>query len=221
MVATPIGNMSDMTYRAVEVLRMVDVIVCEDTRVTGKLLRHYEVETKMISYHANSDVGRTDEILWMLQEGKNIALVSDAGTPCVSDPGVQLVQKVYESNLETEVVAVPGASAVTAAVSIAGVSGNQFVFMGFLPHKKGRQTLFAQMNETQRAVVFYESPHRIMKTLQSLAETLEPGRQVVVCRELTKIYEQTVRGSAQEVLGYFTQHENKVRGEFVVVVDSQ
>jgi len=221
IIATPIGNLGDMTYRAVETLKEVDLILCEDTRVTGKLLKHYAIDTKMLSYHANSNLSRTKSILEQLEQGLNMALVSDAGTPTISDPGVQLIQKIVESGIEVEIVAVPGASAITAAMSVAGLAGNQFTFIGFLPHKKGRQTLFAEISEDSRPVIFYESPHRIMKTLTSLADILEGDRQVVICRELTKIYEQTVRGTAVEVLKYFTENEDKVRGEFVVIIDGK
>ena len=225
VVATPIGNLGDMTYRAVEVLKHVDMILCEDTRTTGNLLKHYDIGTKTMSYHANSDSSRTDDIITMFLRGQNLALVSDAGTPCVSDPGVQLIQKinkqVWEPGSQVEIIAVPGPSAVTAAVSIAGISGNQFVFMGFLPHKKGRQTLFNEIAQSERAVVFYESPHRIMKALESLNDVLDNARQVIICRELTKMHEQIVRGTVEEVLRYFVEHENKVRGEFVVVIDGK
>jgi len=221
ITATPIGNMGDMTYRAVETLKNVDLILCEDTRVTGKLLKHYEIETRMLSYHANSNLSRTESILEQLEQGMDMALVSDAGTPTISDPGVQLIQKIVESDLEVDVVSVPGASAITAAMSVAGLAGNQFIFMGFLPHKKGRQTIFNEILNSERPVVFYESPHRIMKTLDSLTEVLESDRQVVICRELTKIYEQTVRGKSAEVAQYFKENEAKVRGEFVVIVDGK
>jgi len=219
ITATPIGNMGDMTYRAVEVLKTVDLILCEDTRVTGKLLKHYGIETRMLSYHANSKLSRTDMILEQLEQGVAMALVSDAGTPTISDPGVQLIQKIVESDLEVNIVAVPGASAITAGLSVAGVSGNQFTFFGFLPHKKGRQTLFEEIRDSSRAAVFYESPHRIMKTLDALVETLGVDKQVIICREITKMHEQVVRGNATEVKSYFTENEDKIRGEFVVIIE--
>ncbi len=212
--------MGDMTYRAVETLKQVDLILCEDTRVTGKLLKHYGIETRMLSYHANSNLSRTDTILEQLGQGIDMALVSDAGTPTISDPGVQLIQKIVESGLEVNVVSVPGASAITSALSVAGVSGNQFTFYGFLPHKKGRQTLFEEIRDSSRAAVFYESPHRIMKTLDALVGILDSDRQVIICRELTKMHEQVVRGSADEVQKYLTDNSDKVRGEFVVIIDN-
>lgn len=219
IIATPIGNMGDMTYRAVQTLKDVDLILCEDTRVTGKLLKHYDIETRMLSYHANSKLSRTDTILEQLGQGIDMALVSDAGTPTISDPGVQLIQKIVESEIEVNIVSVPGASAITSALSVAGVSGNQFTFYGFLPHKKGRQTLFQEMQESKRATVFYESPHRIMKTLYALVDILDTERQVIICRELTKMHEQVVRGTAVVVQQYFMEHPDKVRGEFVVIVE--
>lgn len=207
-----------MTYRAVETLAQVDLILCEDTRVTKKLLDHYDIDTPTLSYHANSKLSRTEEIIARLQSGEDMALVSDAGTPCVSDPGVQLVQEITRLGSDIGIVPIPGASALTALVSVAGLAGNQFTFMGFLPHKKGRQTLFAEIADSSRAVVFYESPHRIEKTLDSLVEVLSDSREVVVGRELTKMHEQIVRGSATEVRDYFADNSDKIRGEFVVAV---
>ena len=221
IVATPIGNLGDMTYRAVETLAEVDLVLCEDTRVTKKLLDHYSINTPTMSYHANSKLSRTDEIISRLQSGENMALVSDAGTPCISDPGVQLLQEITRQDIDVQVVPIPGASALTALVSVAGMSGNQFVFMGFLPHKKGRQTMFAEIADTPRAVVFYESPHRIEKTLDALAEVLDDDREVVIGRELTKMHEQIVRGSATQVRDYFIANPDKVRGEFVVAVSGK
>jgi len=217
LVSTPIGNMSDITLRAIEVLKEVDAILCEDTRVTGKLLKHHAIENKLISYHANSKISRSDEIIDMLKEGKALALVSDAGTPTVSDPGVQLVQIAHENNIE--VVSIPGASAVISALSLSGFAGNQFTFFGFIPHKKGRETLFREIAEHTRISIAYESPHRILKTLTSLVEHLEPSREIVIAREITKLYEQTIKGSAQEVLHYFEENPGKVKGEFVIIIN--
>lgn len=223
IVATPIGNLSDMTFRAVEILKSVDVILCEDTRVTGVLLKHYGITTKTMSYHAQSSDQKSDKILGMVADGETLALVSDAGTPTISDPGVKLVSDLYSHfDLEVEVISIPGATAVTTAVSVAGFAGNQFTFYGFLPHKKGRMKLFQEMLESSRVSVFYESPHRLMKTLTSLREMFEehaPSRKICVARELTKMYEQKVRGTATEVFNYFKEHEEHVRGEFVVVIE--
>jgi 16S rRNA (cytidine1402-2'-O)-methyltransferase len=218
VVATPIGNLGDMSPRAVEVLKNVAIIACEDTRVTKKLLDHFDIQTKTTSYHAQSDDKKEDYILELLREGRDVALVSDAGTPTISDPGSRLVKRVYDELDDVQVVTIPGASAVMSALSISGIPSPQFVFLGFLPHKKGRETLFREIAESQRTIVFYESPHRIEKTLKSLAEGLGEARVVAVARELTKMYEQVVRGSAAEVLTYFQEHSDQVRGEFVVIV---
>lgn len=222
VVATPIGNLGDVTFRAVEILKFVDLILCEDTRVTKRLLDHYDIDAHTMSYHANSKLSKTEKILELLEQGRNLALVSDAGTPTISDPGVQLIQKINESAIagDIEIIAIPGPSAITAALSVAGVSGNEFTFLGFLPHKKGRQTIFNEITDATRAMVFYESPHRIEKTLVSLTECLDDNREVIVCRELTKIYEQIMRGTATQVCTYFQEHPDKVRGEFVVIVNN-
>ena len=239
IVATPIGNMEDMTLRAIRVLKEVDYILCEDTRVTGKLLKHYEIKTKTRRYDAHASENVHERILSDLAEGKHIALVSDAGTPGVSDPGVLLVARARQRGARID--AIPGASALTAAFSIAGITGNSFVFLGFVPHKKGRKTFFQNIAEEERPVIFYESPHRIMKTLESLVEHLSgsevPGEEsgddiankkqsknlpfewkVIVARELTKMFEEMVEGTPEEVLAYFTENTDKVRGEFVVMV---
>lgn len=218
VVATPIGNLGDMTHRAIEVLSRVSVIAAEDTRVTGKLLKHYDIKAPLISYHAQSNDSVRSKIIEQLKQGDSIALVTDAGTPGISDPGSELVHHVRAEGID--VVAVPGASALTAALSIAGIPTNEFTFLGFLPHKKGRQTLFAEIAESERTMVFYESPHRIMKTLTSLSEVL--GEQKVsIFRELTKMHEEVVEGTAVEVLEYFTEQTEHVRGEFVVAVSSK
>lgn len=216
IVATPIGNMEDITLRALRVLKEVDYILCEDTRVTGNLLKHYEIATKTRRYDAHASEKSHEEILNDLELGKHIALVSDAGTPGVSDPGVMLVARAREAGVRID--AIPGASAVTAAFSIAGISGNNFVFLGFVPLKKGRQTFFKTLSEYDMPVMFYEAPHRIMKTLESLTENLSIDRKVVVARELTKMFEEVVTGTPEEVLQYFVDHSDHVRGEFVVMV---
>lgn len=174
----------------------------------------------MKSYHAQSSEAKEDEIVSLLREGKTLALVSDAGTPTISDPGVKLVARVRRDLPEVAVSPIPGPSALMSALSVSGISSAQFVFLGFLPHKKGRETLFQEILESKRTMAFYESPHRIMKTLERLAEVLPEKREVAIARELTKIYEQVVSGSTQEVLQYFTDNPDKVRGEFVVVVGS-
>jgi len=221
IVATPIGNLEDITLRALRILKEVDVVLCEDTRVTGKLLHHYEIKADMISYHANSKLAKADKILDLLREGKELALVSDAGTPTISDPGVQLIELIKDQDIDAEVVPIPGVAALTAALSVSGFSGNQFTFFGFIPHKKGRQTLFQEMADNERISVSYESPHRIEKTLDALSEVLDESREVMIGRELTKMFEQIVRGSAQEVSEYFKNNPGKVKGEFVLLVDGK
>jgi len=217
-VATPIGNMQDITFRAVETLKSVDLILCEDTRVTKNLLNKYEISKPTMSYHAQSKISKLDKILELLEEGKDIALVSDAGTPGISDPGSQLVKAVLERfPNEVRVIPIPGATALITALSGSGLDTHEFTFLGFLPHKKGRETLFKEMSTAKRTVVFYESPHRIMKTLESLVKFC-PDKKVCVARELTKIYEQFVTNTPEEVLKYFEENKDKVRGEFVVLV---
>ncbi len=217
VVATPIGNLEDITVRAIRMFTEVAYILCEDTRVTGKLLKHYNITTKMKRYDAHSTMKLQEEVLADLESGKQIALCSDAGTPGISDPGMHIVNRVLSSNSSAQIVAVPGASSVTAAFSIAGVSGNQFSFVGFLPQKKGRQTFFATLNDSQIPVIFLESTHRIMKTLDSLV-TYCPLKNIVICREMTKFHEEVVRGTPIEVLQYFTEHVDHQKGEFVVIV---
>ncbi len=216
IVATPIGNMEDITLRAIRVLKEADYILCEDTRVTGNLLKHYGVATKTRRYDAHASEKVHEGILKDLEEGKKIALVSDAGTPGISDPGVMLVSRAREAGARID--AIPGPSALTAAFSIAGISGNSFVFLGFVPQKKGRQTFFKNLSSYDMPVMFYEAPHRIMKTLESLKENLTIDRKVVVARELTKMFEEVVTGSPEEVLQYFIDNSDHVRGEFVVIV---
>lgn len=218
VVATPIGNLEDITLRALRILGEVDYVLCEDTRVTGKLLAHYEIKKPLKRYDAHTSEHIHEEITTDLAMGKQIALVSDAGTPGVSDPGVFLVAKIREAGV-ARIDAVPGPSAVTAAFSIAGLAGNQFSFLGFVPQKKGRQTFFAELNNYDHPVIFFESTHRIIKTLESLTEYLPATTRVLVAREITKMYEEVVAGTPTEVLEYFTIHPDKVRGEYVVLVD--
>lgn len=219
VVATPIGNLGDITIRALDTLKDCDVIACEDTRVTAKLLAHYEIQKPLLIFHAQSGKHATTRILQLLGEGKHVALVTDAGTPGVSDPGNELVRAVRDALREDVTVeAIPGPAALTAALSIAGMPTHEFTFLGFLPHKKGRQTLFREIAEAERAMVFYESPHRIEKALQSLTEVLAPERKVSTLRELTKMYESVVEGTAAEVQQHFVDYPDQVRGEFVVIV---
>lgn len=218
VIGTPIGNMEDITFRAVRILNEVDLVLCEDIRETRKIFDKYSINTQTISYHSQSKISKIEKILELIDEGKTLALVSDAGTPTISDPGSLLVSKIKEKFPEIEIIAIPGASAVTSALSIAGLPASDFLFLGFLPHKKGRETLFAEIVASQRTVIFYESPHRILKSLESLAQKLGPDRNVVIAREITKMFEQTVSGNASQVLEYFNKNPDKVRGEFVVLV---
>jgi len=219
IVATPIGNLEDITLRALRILGECDTILCEDTRVTKKLLNHFDIQKPLVSYHAHSGFAKFDKVFELLGEGKTLALVSDAGTPTISDPGAILVAQVRErfSN-EVKIEVVPGASAVTGALSVAGVHADSFLFLGFPPHKKGRKTFFDTLATEQYTTVFYESPHRILKALQALVERLPDTKKVVVVRELTKIHEEVVTGTASYVLTHFQEHPGTVRGEFVVIV---
>ena len=223
VVATPIGNLEDITLRALVVLKKADLILCEDTRMTKRLLDHHQIVTPTMSYHTHSKLSRKEEIVSMLCEGKNIALVSDAGTPGISDPGIELV-KYLRQELSLELIdgslkmeSIPGPSALTASIAIAGVPCSDFTFLGFLPHKKGRETLFKEISISERTMIFYESPHRIMKTLESLIVHC-PEKKIAICRELTKIYEEVVAGTALEVKNYFEKNAEKIKGEFVVLV---
>ena len=219
VIGTPIGNLEDITFRAVRVLGEVDLVLCEDTRVTKNLLNKYNISTSTFSYPSDNQATDTkfEKILTMIEEGKTLALVSDAGTPTISDPGSVLVQKIKEKFPDIEIIAIPGPSAVASALSISGLPASDFTFLGFLPHKKGRETLFKEIAITERTVVFYESPHRILKALESL-QKFTPDRKIVIARELTKVFEQIVSGTPAEVLAYFNTNETKVRGEFVVMV---
>ncbi len=216
VIATPIGNLEDITVRALRIMKEVHTIFCEDTRTTATLCAHYGITTARESFHAQSPSSKIDHVVSLLLSGHDIALVSDAGTPGISDPGSLLVSEV-RARTDVMIVPVPGPSALTAAVSVAGVGVSEFVFLGFLPHKKGRQTLFAEIAESDRPTIFYESPHRIEKTLESLVEHC-PTKTVTVFRELTKMFESRVSGTPSEVQAYFTAHPDEVRGEFVVIV---
>ena len=217
VVATPIGNLRDITLRAIETLKSVDLILCEDTRVTKKLLDKYNINKPTMSYHAQSKLAKVDKILELLEEGKDLALVSDAGTPGISDPGAMLVAQIKEKLKEVEVIPVPGSSALITALSASGLPIHEFTFLGFLPHKKGRETLFKEIAQSKRTMVFYESPHRILKTLESLIKFC-PKKKVCIARELTKIYEEFKTGTPAEVLEYLEKNKEKQRGEFTVIV---
>jgi 16S rRNA (cytidine1402-2'-O)-methyltransferase len=218
IVATPIGNMEDITLRALRILKEVDYILCEDTRTTQNLLNKYDIKTKTMSYHAHSTEGREFTIINLLKGGKNLALVSDAGTPCISDPGVLLVSNVKkELGENAKISPIPGPSALISALSASGISSAEFIFLGFLPHKKGRETLFKEIANSKRVIVFYESTHRILKTLSSL-DTHSPTCEVLIAREITKQFEEFINGTPKELLDYFNKNKVKQKGEFVVIV---
>ncbi len=217
IVATPIGNLKDITLRAIETLRAVDFIICEDTRVSSKLLTHYGIHKPLVSYFQHSKLSRIDEIIDRLGRGESAALITDAGTPAIADPGGVLVKKVVESlGGGITIEPIPGPSALVAALSIAGLPADSFLFLGFPPHKKGRQSLWKRIAESKDTIVFYESPHRITKSLDELRKHIKSDRRVVVGRELTKMYESVYRGSLGEALEAVTK--DPIKGEYVVVV---
>ncbi len=216
IIATPIGNLSDVSERMLETLRSVDLILCEDTRVTSKLLASYEIKKPLQSYHQHSDKKKIDKILDELAEGKSVALVTDAGTPGISDPGGVLVAEALRRfEDEVEIIPIPGPSALTAALSISGFPADEFIFLGFPPHKKGRKKFFDRLHEIKSTVVLYESTHRIEKTLNELSERLE-SRKIVLCRELTKLHETIYRGTSSQVTDKLKS--GSIKGEFVIVI---
>jgi 16S rRNA (cytidine1402-2'-O)-methyltransferase len=218
VVATPIGNLEDFTFRALRVLKEVDVILCEDTRVTKKLLAHYKIEKPLLSYHQHSKTDKMQEIFDLLCRGKNLALVCDAGTPGISDPGNELVSyllRYFERSRTIRIVPIPGPSALTTIASVAGIPMDKFVFLGYPPHKKGRKKFFEEVAQSVHPVVFYESPFRVQKSLREVY-SLNPDFYVVVGRELTKHFETVCRGTFHDLLVQFTRE--KPRGEFVIVV---
>jgi 16S rRNA (cytidine1402-2'-O)-methyltransferase len=217
IVATPIGNLEDITYRAIRILSEVDIILCEDTRMTYRLLQHYNIKTKTESYNAHSTQGKEDAIISRVMSGTRFALVSDAGTPTISDPGVKIVQRLYNDIVDIHIIPIPGPSALVTALSATGFTGNQFTFYGFLPHKKGRESMFTEMMTSPRVAIFYESPHRIMKTLDSLTK-IAGTKRIAIARELTKIHEQIIIDSSENIYNYFIDNPDKVRGEFVVLI---
>lgn len=217
IVATPIGNLEDITLRALRVLKEVDVVLAEDTRVTQKLLRHYEIKKQVLRYDEHVAEKIHSRIAGLLREGKNIALVSDAGTPGISDPGARLVAYVREYAPEVSIVPIPGPSALTTALSAAGVSANAFTFLGYPPHKKGRKTFFESVRDIAiHPAVLYESPHRLQRTFVGIAEAMGEDTIVIVAKELTKIYEEIWRGTVKEAMDYFQKEKGK--GEFVILL---
>ena len=215
IIGTPIGNLKDITLRALEVLKEVDLILCEDTRVTKKLLEHYQIKKPLLNYHQHSRLKKVNYILELLKQGKNLALVSDAGTPGISDPGNLLVYEAIERLREkVEIIPIPGPSAATAAASISGFPMDKFLFLGFPPAKRKRKKFFQEVIGSKYPVIFYESPYRIIKTLKELSSFIG-DREIVVCREVTKKFETIYRGKIEEVI---KEIEKNPRGEFVVIV---
>lgn len=214
LVPTPIGNLEDITLRAIRILKSVDTILAEDTRTSGKLLKHYQIETKQQSYHAFNEHQVLEGLVKRLKAGEKIALISDAGTPAISDPGFLLVRECLSQDIAVECL--PGPSALIPALVQSGLPADRFVFEGFLPHKKGRQTRLQQLAEEERSLIFYESPHRLLKSLQQFAEFFGETRKASVSRELTKLYEETINGTLNELVTYFSK--SKIKGEIVIVV---
>ncbi len=217
MVATPIGNLEDMTLRALRIIRECDAVLAEDTRVSGRLLRHYEISKPVLSCHEHTEEKKLFRLVEEMRAGKVFAYVTDAGTPGLSDPGNKLVSMAVEAGIP--VSPIPGASALGAIISVAGIDMREFVFLGFPPHKKGRETFFKGAAASKYPVVYYESPHRVMKNLRLLGE-IAPEKRIIVGRELTKMFEEIVRGSVGEASAYFEANPGKVKGEFVVIAYS-
>ncbi|WP_075341512.1 16S rRNA (cytidine(1402)-2'-O)-methyltransferase [Tenacibaculum agarivorans] len=217
LVPTPIGNLEDITFRAIKVLKEVDYILAEDTRTSGKLLKHFEINTPMQSHHMHNEHKTVDHIVNRIQSGETFALISDAGTPAISDPGFLLTRACIQSGVEVECL--PGATAFVPALVNSGLPNDKFVFEGFLPVKKGRQTRLKLLAEETRTMIFYESPHKLLKTLGNFAEYFGEDRQVSVSRELTKMFEETKRGNVKEILSYYTNKPAK--GEIVIIVEGK
>jgi len=214
IVPTPIGNLNDITFRAIEVLKSADLILAEDTRTSGKLLKHFEISTHMHSHHMHNEHKTVDTIVKRIQAGETIALISDAGTPAISDPGFLLTRACVEAGVEVDCL--PGATAFVPALVNSGLPNDKFVFEGFLPVKKGRQTRLELLASETRTIILYESPHKLLKTLGQLVEFFGSDRKISVSREISKLHEETIRGTVQEVLNHF---ENKApKGEIVIVI---
>ena len=216
IVPTPIGNLGDITFRAIETLKSVDLILAEDTRTSLKLLKHYKINSKIESYHMHNEHKKADSIINKISKGNTIALISDAGTPSISDPGFLLVRECIKNNIEVECL--PGATALITALVISGLPSDKFLFEGFLPAKKGRTKRLKELSNEKKTIIFYESPHRILKTLKDFSNYFSPEKQVSVSREITKIYEETFRGTIEESIEHF--EKNKPKGEFVIVLST-
>ena len=216
LVPTPIGNLEDITLRALKVLKEVDLIACEDTRTSSKLLNHYDIKTPKTSYHDHNERQKTPQLIQKMKAGSDIALISDAGSPAISDPGFYLVRACREADID--VIALPGATALIPAITQSGLPANRFTFEGFLPVKKGRQKRLGELKDESRTMIFYESPHRIVKTLQQFEEVFGADRPAAVARELTKAFEETQVAPLSELRKLF-EAQNKVRGELVIVIE--
>ena len=214
VVPTPVGNMEDMTLRAIRILKEADLVLAEDTRTSGILLKHFEIKNQLMSHHKFNEHGTSAGIVERLRAGATIALISDAGTPGISDPGFYLVREAVNAGVEVQCL--PGATAMIPALVSSGLPCDRFCFEGFLPQKKGRQSRIKALADEERTMIFYESPRRLVKTLEQFCEVFGEERQVSVCREISKMYEESVRGTLTEVIAHFKEHEP--RGEFVVVV---
>ncbi|MGX8697070.1 MAG: 16S rRNA (cytidine(1402)-2'-O)-methyltransferase [Prevotella sp.] len=214
IVPTPVGNLEDMTLRAIRILKEADVVLAEDTRTSGVLLKHFGIEQRLLSHHKFNEHGTSASVIERLKGGQTVALISDAGTPGISDPGFFLVREAVRAGIEVQTL--PGATAFVPALVSSGLPCDRFCFEGFLPQKKGRQSRIEGLRDEQRTMVFYESPYRVLRLLQQLCEVFGPERQVSVCREISKVHEESVRGTLSEAIAHFTQ--NEPRGEFVVVV---
>ena len=214
VVPTPVGNLEDITARALRVLREADLILAEDTRTSGNLLRHFDIRNAMLSFHKFNEHQVVENVVDRLRGGETLALVSDAGTPGISDPGFLLVREAIRVGVE--VITLPGATAFVPALVSSGLPCDKFCFEGFLPQKKGRQSRLQELKDEPRTIIFYESPHRLLKALEQFIEVFGPQRPASVCREISKVHEQSVRGTLSEILTYF--QENEPRGEFVIIV---
>ena len=214
IVPTPVGNMEDMTLRAIRILKEADVVLAEDTRTSGILLKHFEIKQHLMSHHKFNEHGTSASVVERLLAGQTVALISDAGTPGISDPGFFLVREAVAAGIEVQCL--PGATAFVPALVASGLPDDRFCFEGFLPQKKGRQTKLQSLVDEERTMIFYESPYRVLKTLQQFSEVFGTDRQVSCCREISKVHEESVRGTLEEVIAHFKEHEP--RGEFVIVL---
>jgi len=218
LVATPIGNLEDITLRALQILKRVDFVLCEDTRVSAKLLKRFNIEKPLVSFYEHTKLEKIKRIIGQIRSSDSAVLITDAGTPGISDPGGRLIEEILASeDNNIEIIPVPGASALTAAASVSGLPMNRFLFLGFPPHKKGRQNYMRVVAESVYPVIYYESPNRLVKNLELLAK-FSPKARIVLCREMTKVHEQILRGEIGEIIAYFRDNPDKLRGEFVIVV---